>query len=85
MLYPLLPEAVPLRSRYIRIEPDLVTLAVESRVPTANCPVCGHPSGRVHSRYTRTLGDLPWQGRLVRWSLMARKFLGTGESAKTNQ
>ena len=74
MLNPLLPEAVPLRCRHIRIQPDLVTVVVETTGPKAACPICGQPSGRVHSRYTRTLGDLPWQGRVVRWSLVARKF-----------
>jgi transposase len=74
MLNPLLPEAVPLRCRHIRIQPDLVTVVVETTGPKAACPICGQPSRRLHSRYTRTLGDLPWQGRVVRWSLVARKF-----------
>jgi transposase len=74
MLNPLLPEAVPLRCRCIRIQADLIAVEVETTGPTAACPICGQPSGRVHSRYTRTMGDLPWQGRVVRWSLVARKF-----------
>ncbi len=74
MLNPLLPEAVPLRCRQVRIGPDLVTVVVETVGPKAACPICGQPAGRVHSRYTRTLGDLPWQGRVLRWSLVARKF-----------
>ena len=27
----------------------------------ASCPVCGTSSDRVHSRYSRCLGDLPWE------------------------
>ena len=74
MLNPLLPEAAPLRCCHLRIQPDLVTVVVESVGPAAVCPNCGQPSGRVHSRYTRTLGDLPWQGRVVRWLLGSRRF-----------
>ncbi|TDH60256.1 transposase family protein [Dankookia rubra] len=30
---------------------------------------------RVHSRYDRTLGDLPWQGRPVSLRIRVRRFL----------
>ena len=73
MLNPLLPEAVPLRCRHTRIQPDLVTVVVETTGPKAACSICAGPSGRVHRGYTRTLGDLPWQERVVRWSFVARK------------
>lgn len=38
------------------------------------CLSCGNRSTRVHSRYRRTLADLPWQGLPVRILLHARKF-----------
>ncbi len=38
------------------------------------CPVCHQPSVRMHSRYRRTLTDLPWGGRVVRIVLHVRKF-----------
>jgi hypothetical protein len=38
------------------------------------CPDCGRPSSRTHSRYWRTLGDLPLAGRPVRLRLMTRRF-----------
>lgn len=40
----------------------------------ANCPLCGQLSNRVHSRYRRTLADLPWSEMAVRLELQARKF-----------
>jgi transposase IS204/IS1001/IS1096/IS1165 family protein len=54
--------------------PDRVTIVT---VPTSSegaCPLCGGLSGRVHSRYTRTLADLPWQGRAVAVRVRARRF-----------
>ena len=39
------------------------------------CPVCAACTPRVHSRYTRTLADLPWGTARVRWQLRVRKFV----------
>ena len=36
--------------------------------------LCGFQSGRVHSRYQRTLADLPWNQVAVRMHLRSRKF-----------
>lgn len=36
-----------------------LTLNLTSTQTQAACPVCGQPSYRAHSRYTRTLADLP--------------------------
>jgi transposase len=74
MINPHLPQAASLRCRKIVIAPDMVTIVVETMTPTGCCPICGRPSGRTHSRYSRTLADLPWQGRIVRWCLQVRKF-----------
>lgn len=38
------------------------------------CPACGALAARVHSRYPRTLADLPWQGLAVSLVLQARRF-----------
>ncbi len=46
------------------------------------CPLCGTPSGRVHSRYTRRLGDLPWERVQVRILLSTRKFFCTGDGCR---
>ena len=55
-------------------EPDRVVILAEPKSPVSRCPVCGHASGRVHSRYQRTLADLPCQGRSVALRVQARRF-----------
>ena len=40
----------------------------------AECPGCGAPSEHIHGRYTRTVADLPWQGRRVVLRLAVRRF-----------
>lgn len=44
------------------------------RQKAAACPTCAEPSNRIHSRYQRTLHDLPWQGRPVMLRVHARRF-----------
>jgi len=56
------------------LEKQVLTLVLASTHPTKCCPVCSQPSTRVHSRYTRTLADLPCQGRLVRLQIAVRRF-----------
>ena len=53
---------------------DSVTITTAPKAPESCCPVCGHASRRVHSRYLRTLADLPWQGRAVLIRIEARRF-----------
>jgi transposase len=57
----------------IRAEANIILFAKTS-ASTARCPVCGKQSGRVHSRSTRTLADLPWQGVPVTVHLHVRRF-----------
>lgn len=52
----------------------LLTVIASAIRPAAACPVCGAESRRVHSRYERTLADLPWQGVAVRMRLRTRRF-----------
>ena len=40
----------------------------------AKCPLCEQIANRVHSRYRRTLADLPCSGSAVRLEVQARKF-----------
>ena len=51
----------------------IIIRAHTTRVAVA-CPVCGTLARRVHSRYTRTLQDLPWHGVAVRLELRTRRF-----------
>lgn len=54
--------------------PDRVTIVAHPRSTTATCPDCSTISQRVHSRYERIVGDLPWQGRPVMLRVQARRF-----------
>lgn len=51
-----------------------ITLVVTTRRATVPCPVCGRAAHRVHSRYQRTVADLPWNGVPVRLRLRSRRF-----------
>src|SRR6185437_15596064 len=51
-----------------------VTITLASERVAVACPVCRVSTSRVHSRYRRTLADLPWQGLAVRLSLETRRF-----------
>jgi transposase len=51
-----------------------IVFIVKSRQPTARCPRCHYSSRRVHSHYTRTVADLPWQGVAVQLTLRTRRF-----------
>jgi transposase len=58
----------------IRADANVIILFAKTSASTARCPACGKRSGRVHSRYTRTLADLPWQGVPVTVRLHVRRF-----------
>ena len=58
----------------VRADAGTMTLTARTSSGIARCPVCGKRSGRVHSRYTRTLSDLPCQGIPVTVRLHARRF-----------
>jgi transposase len=50
---------------------DLEVTAMQSE---AACPLCNQPSRAIHSRYDRTIADLPWASMPVRLSVHVRKF-----------
>jgi transposase len=54
---------------------DGVIIHAVSEATGVRCPVCGEPAERVHSRYSRTLGDLPWGRFAVRLQVRVRRFL----------
>ncbi|WP_429641973.1 transposase family protein, partial [Skermanella aerolata] len=56
------------------VNSDRVLVSVHARAATASCPLCRRRSRRVHSRYIRHLGDLPWQGRIGHLDLRIRRF-----------
>ncbi len=69
---PLIPAGLLVRQ--VLPTPDRITIVTMPCQDTAACPGCGAPSRRVHSRYRRLLGDLPWQGRPVTLEVQTRRF-----------
>jgi transposase len=67
----------PIGSRLVRtdFDDDTLTLDIATTNPNASCPVCGHETWRVHSRYTRCLAEEPVFGRPVRLRMTVRRFL----------
>ncbi len=59
----LLPKGLYLEN--LRIGAGRVSISVASGMRRPSCPLCGHGSSRVHSRYSRTVSDLPWHGTSV--------------------
>ncbi len=55
-------------------EPGQTSIVAHHERSFSNCPSCGTPSQRVHSRYRRSAMDLPLCGRRVRLTVMARRF-----------
>ena len=53
---------------------DSIILLVRSGAAKARCPLCGVGSRRVHSRYIRSVADLPSAGRAVQLRLVTRRF-----------
>ena len=70
----LLPPRWPVTLDYVTCTPDRILLVVTTTQPDPRCPECGHPAQRVHSRYERTVADLPWQGLAVHLRLRSRRF-----------
>ncbi|HEX9035646.1 MAG TPA: ISL3 family transposase [Ktedonobacterales bacterium] len=51
-----------------------VTAIVATKATQARCPGCGAVSSHMHSRYVRSVADLPWQGIAFRLRLHVRRF-----------
>lgn len=69
-----LPAPKRLKLLGVRATETAITLVARTSSRLARCPVCGNRSRRVHSRYTRKLADLPWQGVPVTVHLHVRRF-----------
>ncbi len=59
----------------VSLEKETLTLVLKSSQTSTVCPECTHRSTRIRGRYTRTLADLPCQGRVVRVHLEVRRFV----------
>jgi transposase len=54
-----------------------ITLTLTSRQTAPHCPLCHLPARRLHSRYRRTLADLPWGSYRVKLWLRVRRLFVT--------
>jgi len=70
----LLPDPTQLHLLGLTADGATITAHTIATASTSPCPLCGQPSARVHSRYPRTLADLPWLGVAMRLELRVRKF-----------
>jgi transposase len=72
----LLPQAPVLHLETWQIDATTaqVTLRVQSTQTLVHCPVCRFPTRRIHSRYQRTVADLPWAHYRIVLQLGVRKF-----------
>src|SRR5262245_24929833 len=72
----LLPEVRGLQVRALQItrHEKQVLVFLEMVTPQAPCPLCGVVAVRIHSRYQRTLTDLPWAKYVVQLQVRVRKF-----------
>ena len=70
----LLADIAGLSLQQVLVTAELVVIALATSGDRAVCPRCGQASARVHSRYRRTLADLPFQGRRVCLLLSSRRF-----------
>ena len=76
LLSHLLPEATGFRLDSCHLDQSQaeIALTLTSRQTTIYCPLCHMPARRVHSRYRRTLADLPWGSYTVRLWLRVRRL-----------
>ena len=71
----LLPDIPDLQLDQIQLADQMILLTIRATHPSAVCPSCGQSSTRIHSRYTRTIADLPWADKMVQLQLIVRRFL----------
>ena len=70
----LLADPATIRLDYIRPSSGAITLVVRTTARRAECPRCHGSASRVHSRYTRSVADLPWHGISVKLELHTRRL-----------
>ena len=58
----------------VSTEDTKTSITARATLTSQPCPSCGFASRRVHSRYRRTVADLPSSGRSVTITIVARRF-----------
>lgn len=71
----LLPDCPGLQLETLKVEANQILLRLITTTLSAVCPECQQLSSKAHSRYTRTLADLPWANFKVAILLKVRRFL----------
>ncbi len=71
---PLCPSPLELQLAEVRFAARELIVTAAARRRVVACPRCRHTSTRVHSKYRRTLADLPWHGLRVRLDVRVRRF-----------
>ncbi len=71
---PLLIDTLALELESISSKETQVVLVVKTIQSAVPCPCCHQASSRIHSRYKRTVADLPWQSVTVQIELLTRRF-----------
>ena len=70
----LLPDATAVQLDSVEGDANSIVLTITMVSATVDCPQCQQPATKVHSRYVRTLADLPWATLSVQLRLTVRKF-----------
>lgn len=73
-LFSLLVPLAEVELETIHVADNQVAIVARSTQPDGRCPQCHTLSRRIHSRYTRTVADLPCVGRALTVSLRVRRF-----------
>lgn len=63
---------------------DTILINIESTSKTAICPCCGKRSSNVHSRYVRTIKDLPIQEYKVILKIKSKVFFCKNKNCEIN-
>lgn len=71
----LLPTVAGLQIEFMTVHEGVILLEGWTTSRNTECPVCQQFSGRVHSRYRRTIADLPWAGMSVKLLVQVRRFI----------
>lgn len=71
---PLLADPQALALENLTVKDTQIVLVVKTIHTIAPCPKCQQPSSRIHSRYQRTVADLPCLGVSVQLQLLTRRF-----------
>jgi transposase len=78
----LVPDPAHLRLLCLTATDAVITMVVSTKATEASCPLCRRSSRRLHSRYQRTLADLPWNGLAVQIRLQTRRFFCDTEACE---